>query len=129
MDVNGVVLPTIDPHTGAYRPGSRAIDYRSEPFMDRLNFAEDQKSESLAHVRDQQAKIMCEASPMIAWPDVPTHVVAAADDRLFPLPFMRAQAADRLRLEPAVIPGGHLAPLTQPAALAHQLDRFATATP
>ena len=24
---------------GAYRPGSRAINYRSEPFMDRLNFA------------------------------------------------------------------------------------------
>lgn len=44
VDITGVALPTIDPHTGAYRPGSRAINYRSEPFMDRLNFAPDQKS-------------------------------------------------------------------------------------
>jgi hypothetical protein len=44
VDINNVTLPTIDPHTGAYRPGSRAINYRSEPFMDRLNFAEDQKA-------------------------------------------------------------------------------------
>jgi hypothetical protein len=44
VDVTGKVLPTIDPHTGAYRPGSRAINYRSEPFMDRLNYAPDQKS-------------------------------------------------------------------------------------
>lgn len=44
VDVNGTALPTIDPHTGAYRPGSRAINYRSEPFMDRLNYAPDQKS-------------------------------------------------------------------------------------
>jgi manganese oxidase len=44
VDITGLPLPTIDPHTGAYRPGSRAINYRSEPFMDRLNFAEDQKA-------------------------------------------------------------------------------------
>ena len=36
-DKNGVPLPTIDKHTGAYRPGSRAINYRSEPFMHRLD--------------------------------------------------------------------------------------------
>ena len=44
VDINGDPLPTIDPHTDAYRPGSRAINYRSEPFMNRLDFAEDQKS-------------------------------------------------------------------------------------
>ncbi|MBI3241383.1 MAG: IPT/TIG domain-containing protein [Chloroflexi bacterium] len=44
VDINGNSLPTLDPHTGAYRPGSRAINYRSESFMDRLNVAEDQKS-------------------------------------------------------------------------------------
>jgi FtsP/CotA-like multicopper oxidase with cupredoxin domain len=44
VDINGNALPTIDPHTGAYRPGSRGINYRSEPFMDRLNFSEDMKS-------------------------------------------------------------------------------------
>ena len=44
VDGTGAPLVTIDPHTGAYRPGSRALNYRSEPFMDRLDFAEDQKS-------------------------------------------------------------------------------------
>ncbi len=92
------------------------------------DFPEALKTASLAHVVDQQVKIMAEPSPLTGWPAVPTLVVAAADDRLFPLPFMRAQAADRLHLEPVVIPGGHLAALTQPIALAHQLDRFATST-
>ena len=36
-DKNGVPLPTIDKHTGAYRPAARAINYRSEPFMHRLD--------------------------------------------------------------------------------------------
>ncbi|MFL5680203.1 MAG: hypothetical protein ACJ77B_06345, partial [Chloroflexota bacterium] len=46
LDLNGVALPTLDPHTGAYRPASRAINYRSEPFMDRLNQAPDEESQS-----------------------------------------------------------------------------------
>ncbi len=33
----GGKLPTVDPHTTAYRPGSRAMNYRSEPFFNRLN--------------------------------------------------------------------------------------------
>jgi FtsP/CotA-like multicopper oxidase with cupredoxin domain len=32
-------LPRVDPHTESYRPGSRAINYRSEPFMNRLDKA------------------------------------------------------------------------------------------
>ena len=41
------VLPTIDPSTGAYRPGSRALNYRSEPFLDRLTLGDE--FESLAY--------------------------------------------------------------------------------
>ncbi len=44
MDITGGTLPVIDPLTHAYRPGSRAINYRSEPFMDRLEYAPEQKS-------------------------------------------------------------------------------------
>jgi len=44
LGADGLVLPTIDPHTDAYRPGSRAINYRSESFMSRLDYAPDQKS-------------------------------------------------------------------------------------
>ncbi len=36
---NGKKMPKIDPHTEAYRPGSRGINYRSEPFMNRLDKA------------------------------------------------------------------------------------------
>src|SRR3954447_18675672 len=33
---DGGKLPLVDPITSSYRPGSKAINYRSEPFMDRL---------------------------------------------------------------------------------------------
>src|SRR4051812_24413491 len=33
---DGGDLPLVDPHTTGYRPGSRAINYRAEPFMNRL---------------------------------------------------------------------------------------------
>lgn len=37
-------LPMKDPHTESYRPGSRAINYRSEPFLHRLDRNDKQKS-------------------------------------------------------------------------------------
>lgn len=37
FDKNGGKLPRVDPHTETYRPGARAINYRSEPFMRRLD--------------------------------------------------------------------------------------------
>ena len=45
-DSSGHPLPTVDPITEAYRPGSRAINYRSEPFMHRLERADNKKSSS-----------------------------------------------------------------------------------
>ncbi|MEP6815744.1 MAG: hypothetical protein ABI873_09360, partial [Marmoricola sp.] len=36
---DGSALPLVDPHTDAYRPGTRAINYRTEPFFDRLERA------------------------------------------------------------------------------------------
>ena len=50
---DGGDLPTVDPHTTAYRPGSRAINYRSEPFMNRLDaLPEDDGARlQLLHVR------------------------------------------------------------------------------
>ena len=46
FDKNNLPLPTVDPITEAYRPGSRAINYRSEPFMDRLNLKPHEKAHS-----------------------------------------------------------------------------------
>ena len=39
IGADGIPLPRIDPHTTAYRPGTRAMNYRSEPFMHRLDKA------------------------------------------------------------------------------------------
>ena len=62
------------------------------------------------------------------WPDVPTRVISGRDDRLFPLEFQRRLAQDRLGLEVDVVPGGHLAALSYPAALADHLLRTSTRT-
>jgi len=34
-------VPFVDPFTGAYKPGGRAINYRSEPFMNRMQLQQD----------------------------------------------------------------------------------------
>lgn len=58
-----------------------------------------------------------------AWPDVPTRVIASADDRLFPLEFQRRVARDRLGIDVEVVPGGHLSALSRPDELAAALVR------
>ena len=61
------------------------------------------------------------------WPDVPTRVIAARDDRLFPLEFQRRVARERLGLPVDEIPGGHLAALSRPRELADRLEEYVTA--
>jgi len=56
-----------------------------------------------------------------AWPDVPTRVLVAADDRLFPADFQRRVARERLGIEPDVLPGGHLIALAHPDLVAEYL--------
>jgi pimeloyl-ACP methyl ester carboxylesterase len=58
---------------------------------------------------------------LAAWPDVPTTVVAGADDRFFPLALQQRVARERLGVEPRVVPGGHLVALSQPQALVDAL--------
>jgi pimeloyl-ACP methyl ester carboxylesterase len=58
-----------------------------------------------------------------AWPDAPIQVVAAADDRFFPVEFQKRVARERLGIAPDVLPGGHLVALSQPVALADYLVR------
>jgi pimeloyl-ACP methyl ester carboxylesterase len=62
--------------------------------------------------------------PLARWPDVPTRVVAARDDRLFPLPFVRRLASQRLGVETEVVPGGHLVALGHPHEVATTLLRL-----
>lgn len=90
------------------------------------DFEADLKAESLQHLPHQFPTPMEAPAPFQKWPAVPTHVIAAAADRLFPLEFMRGQALDRLGIVIDVIPGGHLAPLTQPSALVQLLIQYET---
>jgi pimeloyl-ACP methyl ester carboxylesterase len=55
------------------------------------------------------------------WPDVPTTVLAGRDDRFFPLEFQRRVARERVGVEVTELPGGHLAALSQPRAVADAL--------
>lgn len=55
-----------------------------------------------------------------AWP-VPVRSVAGRDDRFFPLEFQRRLARERLGVDLEEIPGGHLAALSHPAAVAAAL--------
>jgi pimeloyl-ACP methyl ester carboxylesterase len=59
--------------------------------------------------------------PLRRWPDVPTRIVAARDDRLFPAVFQRKVASERLGLDVDEVPGGHLVALSRPAELADRL--------
>jgi pimeloyl-ACP methyl ester carboxylesterase len=62
--------------------------------------------------------------PLDGWPDVPTRVIAARHDRLFPLAFMRRLALERLGVAVDVIDSGHLPALSQPDELARRLESY-----
>ena len=50
------------------------------------------------------------------WP-APVTVIAARDDRVFPVDFQKKLARKRLGVEAIIIPGGHLAALSRPVEL------------
>jgi len=63
------------------------------------------------------------------WPPMPIRVISSADDRFFPLDFQRRVARDRLKMDPEVLPGGHLVALSNPSGLADLLLRLADEAP
>jgi hypothetical protein len=63
------------------------------------------------------------------WPTIPIRAIASADDRFFPLDFQRRVARDRLKMDPEVLPGGHLVALSNPSGLADLLLRLADEAP
>ncbi|MGW7241509.1 alpha/beta fold hydrolase [Streptomyces sp. NPDC054804] len=58
------------------------------------------------------------------WPDVATRVIAATEDRFFPLEFQRRVARDRLGINADEVPGGHLVALSRPVDLADRLVAY-----
>jgi pimeloyl-ACP methyl ester carboxylesterase len=84
-------------------------------------------SEALKRGRVQSESRMHEPWPLPDWPDVPTRVLLCRDDRLFPAPFLRRVARERLGITPEEIDGGHTPALSRPKELADRLETYATA--
>ena len=79
----------------------------------------DVRAQALARPEPGQSETpFTEPWPLDAWPDVPTQVLAGAEDRLFPVSFQRRLARERLGLGVTVVPGGHMAALSRPEELA-----------
>ena len=72
----------------------------------------------------QSGRVFARPAAVTQLPDVPMRVIAGRDDRFFPLAFQRRIARERLGITPAELPGGHLLALSQPRALADQLERY-----
>jgi pimeloyl-ACP methyl ester carboxylesterase len=71
----------------------------------------------LPHQRPEADVVFESVCDLASWPDVPTRVVAGADDRFFPLALQQRLARERLGVDVEVVPGGHLVALSQPEAL------------
>jgi pimeloyl-ACP methyl ester carboxylesterase len=101
----------------------------SEEFDEEIYFMHDVApavaEEAALHQRDEAETIWEETADFTAWPDIPLHVVAGADDRLFPLEFQRRVARERLNKGVDVLPGGHLIALSHPRELAALLASYA----
>ncbi len=89
------------------------------------HFLHDVPLEAMAGAGDNdgdEAEIaFTEPWPLAAWPDVPTRVVAASDDRLFPFAFQERVAWQRLGQDVQAVPGGHLAALSRPTEVTDTL--------
>ena len=75
------------------------------------------------HQREESEAIFASACEFQAWPTTDIRVVTGAEDRFFPAALQRRVAAERVGREVALLPGGHLLALSQPAALSAYLER------
>jgi pimeloyl-ACP methyl ester carboxylesterase len=100
----------------------------SEAFTEEVYYLQDVPpeitKEGAKHEREQTETIFNDTTQFTAWPDIPIHVVAGANDRLFPVDFQRRVARERLDVEADVLTGGHLIALANPRALAEQLIAY-----
>jgi pimeloyl-ACP methyl ester carboxylesterase len=92
------------------------------------DLSQDVVDESGPHARRQSDTPFGQPWPLAAWPDVPTRVLTACDDRFFPAEFQRRVSEDRLGITPDEMPGGHLVALGHPAELAGRLEAYRTTT-
>lgn len=90
---------------------------------------DDVLAEAADHEREQTDLAFGSPWPGERWPDVPTHVLVADDDRLFPPALQERVARERLGLGVRRVPGGHLNALTRPTELVGVLLDLVPAAP
>jgi pimeloyl-ACP methyl ester carboxylesterase len=73
------------------------------------------------HQRDEADIAFEQPCDFQRWPDVETTVLCGRDDRFFPAAFQRRVARERVGIEAREVPGGHLAALSHPEAVASAL--------
>lgn len=78
-------------------------------------------AEAFTRPFEQEDGLFADAWPLDGWPEVPTRVLSARDDRFFPVAFQRRLARERLGVTPDELPGGHLVALSRPVELAGYL--------
>jgi pimeloyl-ACP methyl ester carboxylesterase len=74
--------------------------------------------------QDQSMTPLDQPWPLGSWPDVPTRVLSARHDRMFPLDFQRRVARERLAIEVDEIDGGHMVAMSNPGELANRLEAY-----
>ena len=78
--------------------------------------------------RNEAEIVFAEPCRFDAWPKIPIHAIAGADDRFFPPSFQHRVAAERLGIVAEGLPGGHLIALSQPRELADRLLSYLSET-
>jgi pimeloyl-ACP methyl ester carboxylesterase len=85
-------------------------------------------AEARRRERDEASKALQEPWPLEAWPDTPTRYLLCRDDRMFPAPWARRHARQRLGIDADEMAGGHYITLSRPRELADRLMAYAAAT-
>lgn len=109
-----------DARVDAARVGGWPVDFDLDAYF--LHDVDpDVAAEGMPYQRPEADVVFGSVCDIDRWPQVTTQVIAAADDRFFPLAFQQRVARERLGVEPRVVPGGHLVALSRPAALVEAL--------
>jgi pimeloyl-ACP methyl ester carboxylesterase len=119
-----IPLPGEKPGDWWVKTGYRRVEGLSEEQQFYNGVSAEIVAEAATHGRKQVSAEGKEPWPLDVWPGVPTKVLIAREDQLFPADFLRRVAVDRLGMVPDEIDGGHSVALSHPAQLAQRLTAY-----
>ncbi|GAB2758887.1 alpha/beta fold hydrolase [Nocardioides salsibiostraticola] len=82
-------------------------------------------AEAIRRERGEDAIALEQPWPLETWPDTPTKYLLCRDDRMFPAPWARRHARERLGIDADEVDGGHYVALSHPKELADRLAQYA----